>query len=109
MTHPLIERKLELLMLDKSRMEPITRPGEHPPCFDSQRAYEDWLEACDQAAKTGVPLPTRKTWPGEPNYCRECSPEHRNQMRKEGRCLFPSTIFVEDGEGEDSEIVGDEL
>ena len=86
--------------------KPITRDGEYPPCFHSLRSYQDWKEACQHAEGTGVSLTTRKTFPTEPNYCQECSPEHRNQMRKEGRCLFPNTIFISDGEGEDEELIG---
>ena len=101
----LVMRKLEMIAAGREG-EAITRSGEHPPCFESLHEYRAWLEACEFAASTGVPLPDRASWPGEPNYCRECSHEHRNAMRNAGRCLFPGTIFVVEGEGEDAEEVG---
>ena len=104
----LIMRKMEMLALGQSDSAPITRLGEHPPCFDSLESYRCWLDACDNADATGVPLPKRRHFPKEPNYCRECSREHRNEMRQQGRCLFPSTRFVEEGEGEETELVGEE-
>lgn len=103
----LIMRKLEMIAAGDTE-RPITRGREHPPCFDSREAYEEWLDACEAAAATGVPLPPRKSFPAEPNYCRECSRSHRNQMRNAGRCLFPKTRFVEEGEGIDAELVGEE-
>lgn len=101
----LIQRKL-LLISQGREGEPITQPGEHPPCFETTSDYEAWLDACEFAEKTGVPLPDRAIWSGEPNYCHECSNSHRNRMRNEGRCLFPYTIFVEEGKGEDMELIG---
>lgn len=101
----LVMRKLEMIA-NGQEGEPITRPGEHPPCFESTSEYQAWLDACDFADKTGVSLPVRVRWPGEPNYCYECSRGHRNSMRSSGRCLFPGTIFVIEGEGEDAEEVG---
>lgn len=84
--------------------EPITHPGEHPPCFESLRQFHDWLAAASR--DTGHPPPIRRQWQGEPNYCRDCTRPFRNTMRQEGRCLFPDTKFETFGEGEDEEVVG---
>jgi len=101
----LIARKLQMI-IDGCQFDPITQPGEFPPCFESLEQYHGWLDQKDEAAQIGVPIPDREEWPAEPNYCRDCSREHRNRMRNAARCLFPSTVFVEEGDGEDAEEVG---
>jgi hypothetical protein len=103
----LIQVKLELIVRGDEKNKRITGPGEHPPCFKSLRQYEAWKKAA--SADVGSPPPVRKDWPKEPNYCRDCMPDGprgRNQMRLEGKCLFPNTIFEEVGDGEEREIVG---
>ena len=102
--HPLIMRKMELIVESNPEVAKITGPGEHPPCFESLEQYHKWLEAVDP--ELGSPPPLRKDWPKEPNYCRDCNAAGRNEMRKQGRCLFPSTVFIEVGEGDDIEVVG---
>lgn len=104
MRRDLIMVKMELIARGEQKQKRITGPGEHPPCFESQRQYEAWREAAFKM--DGAPPPSRKDWPKEPNYCRDCTAAGRNQMRSEGKCLFPSTVFVEVGEGVDKEIVG---
>ena len=98
--------KLELIVEGKRKDEAITGgvTGMYPPCFESQRQYHDWIDAADP--ELGSQPPARKDWPREPNYCRDCSHEHRNLMRKEGLCLFPDTVFITVGEGVDEEVVG---
>ncbi len=96
--------KLQLMVLGQSRQKCITGPGEHPPCFESTNQYGKWLKAAEKM--DGSPPPSRRDWPKEPNYCRDCLPEHRNKMRNVGKCLFPSTIFIEVGEKEEKELVG---
>jgi hypothetical protein len=96
--------KLELMAQGLQKEKRITGPGEHPPCFTGNAQYEAWREAAFRM--DGAPPPVRKDWPKEPNYCRDCSPEGRNKMRKAGKCLFPSTVFIEVGAGEDREVVG---
>jgi hypothetical protein len=94
------------MIVQRQEHEPITRPdaGEHPPCFGSVDEYEAWLAAASK--ETGHPPPARRQWPGEPNYCRDCTSLFRNLMRQDGRCLFPRTRFEIFGEGEDEEVVG---
>lgn len=104
--HPLIERKLAMIVEGRDG-DPIVGPGEHPPCFDTVKSYHDWLEALENTKQIGVPVPPRKKWPGEPNYCYDCSNEHRNRMRAAGRCLFPSTMFIA-GKDDPDELVGSE-
>jgi len=103
--HPAIMRKLELIVLGKQRDEAITvDTRQFPPCFESKRQYENWIDAVDP--EMGSQPPARRDWPKEPNYCRDCNSCYRNQMRQQSRCLFPDTVFVTVGEGEDEEIVG---
>ena len=103
----LIDRKLNLIATGRSG-EPITREDEYPPCFKDLSQYRAWLDSVRNAEQTGVQLPERKAWSGEPNYCQDCSPDYRTRMRNDGRCLFPYTIFVEEGEDIDVELIGTE-
>lgn len=96
--------KLELIVAGKAKEKRITGPGEYPPCFESLLQYTNWKKAAEKM--DGAPPPVRRDWPKEPNYCRDCTAGYRNKMRNEGRCLFPSTIFVEVGEKDEKEIVG---
>ena len=104
--HPMIFRKMDMIVGGKGqRNKPITAgPRMFPPCFESRTQYSAWLDMADP--EFGVEPPTRKDWPGEPNYCRDCTSVHRNEMRKEGLCLFPDTVFVTVGADVDEEIVG---
>jgi hypothetical protein len=101
--HPVIMRKLELI-IDGREDQPITPYGQCPPCFESVAQFRSWIEASDP--ELGAAPPLRRDWPSEPNYCRDCTKEHRNEMRANGRCLFPRTRFIEVGSGEDAEVVG---
>ncbi len=96
--------KLLLLAEDQAKEKRITGPGEYPPCFESLLQYHNWQDAAEKVE--GAPPPVRRDWPKEPNYCRDCTAGYRNRMRDEGRCLFPSTIFVEVGEKDELETVG---
>lgn len=96
--------KLELIVSNQTKAKRITGPGEFPPCFESLYQYQRWHKAAERM--DGSPPPVRKDWPHEPNYCRDCMANHRNKMRKQNRCLFPGTVFVEVGEGDEKEIVG---
>jgi hypothetical protein len=98
-------RKLELIVEGREKDEAITVGTKTPPpCFESSRQYEAWLDAADP--ELGSQPPTRKDWPLEPNYCRDCNPTDRAIYRAEGRCLFPDTVFITVGDGEDEELVG---
>lgn len=104
-THPLILRKLNLIIEGGEKTEAITVGiNAYPPCFESRRQYEAWLSAADP--ETGSQPPSRRDWPKEPNYCRDCNAQGRNEMRLAGRCLFPDTVFIEVGEDLDVETVG---
>jgi len=102
--NPVIMHKLKLIVDGKQKTEAITGGAMHPPCFESRRQYHDWLDAADP--ELGSQPPARRDWPHEPNYCRDCSAEHRNRMRGEMLCLFPETVFITVGEGVDEEVVG---
>ncbi len=104
-THPLVLRKLELIVEGREKDEAITVGTKvYPPCFESFIQYEAWLDAADP--DVGSQPPVRKDWPKEPNYCRDCGSRGRNEMRLAGRCLFPDTVFIESGTGEDAELIG---
>ncbi|KKN76172.1 hypothetical protein LCGC14_0373670 [marine sediment metagenome] len=100
----LMMAKLELIAAGSSKEKRITGPGEYPPCYNNLFQYMQWQQAAQKLE--GAPPPVRKDWPKEPNYCRDCTAGYRNRMRDEGRCLFPSTIFVEVGEKDELETVG---
>lgn len=99
----LIQRKLEMIV-SGSQSFAITMHGDYPPCFESTSQYEAWVDASDP--ETGAKPPPRPDWPGEPNYCRDCNAGYHREMRKQNRCLFPETVFVTSGEGEDEEVIG---
>jgi len=101
--HPAIMRKLELIV-SGSKTEAITSPRLPPPCFESRMQYENWLDAVDP--EVGSQPPARRDFPAEPNYCRDCNGCARNLMRNTGRCLFPDTVFITVGDGDDEEVVG---
>ena len=99
----MIQRKLEMISLGMQN-EPICWGKMYPPCFESLEQYRGWMDASDP--ELGSKPPPRTDWPGEPNYCRDCSPRLHREMRKQNRCLFPSTTFITSGEGEDEELIG---
>lgn len=103
MSDDLLNRKLKMILESKQRFA-ITRQGAYPPCFDGLEQYESWLSSSDP--EMGSKPPPRTGWPGEPNYCRDCNPEYHKKMRRQKRCLFPSTKFVVSGKGEDEEVIG---
>ena len=99
----MIQRKLEMIV-DGRQCDPICHGRMYPPCFESLEQYQGWLDASDP--ELGSKPPPRTDWPGEPNYCRDCTPWLHKEMREQDRCLFPSTVFVLSGEGEDEELIG---
>jgi hypothetical protein len=96
-------RKLELIV-EGGQAEPIMVGALYPPCFESLTQYRAWVDSTDP--ELGSEPPPRKDWPGEPNYCRDCNRGNRNNMRQAGRCLFPDTVFITVGTGQDEEVVG---
>lgn len=91
-----------ILAAGSEEAEQITSLAEPPPCFDGRDQFKGWLRLAAVA-----PPPRRKDFPAEPNYCRDCTPEHQDEMKKQGRCLFPMVRFqiIKDHEG-DEEVVG---
>ena len=96
-------RKLELIV-EGGQGESITVGVLYPPCFESLEQYHAWVDSTDP--EMGSEPPPRKDWPGEPNYCRDCNRGYSIKMRVARRCLFPDTVFIAVGAGEDEEIVG---
>lgn len=98
-------RKLTIIVEGREKFDSITvGQGLYPPCFESKRQFDAWLESADP--ELGSQPPARKDFPLEPNYCRDCNAKDRNKYRTTGRCLFPDTRFVTIGEGEDQEVIG---
>lgn len=61
-----------------------------PKCFDSDAQWDEWNRRRREARENV-------------SYCRDCLPERRENMVKEGRCEFPAVAFVIAREGD---IVG---
>ena len=53
-----------------------------PACFDSETQWSDYQR---EAKASG--------WPAD-RFCRDCSPEYRNQMIRAARCAHPETVFI---------------
>ena len=61
---------------------PFKLPTKRPACFDTQREWEKYHTLAIISGSSSF------------NYCTDCTPEHRDQMKREGRCKFPGTTFV---------------
>lgn len=60
------------------------------PCFESARQWREYSVAFDMAQKqAGAPVRRRCVDP-----CRDCTPEYRDGMHQQKRCLHPETVFV---------------
>ena len=60
-----------------------------PLCFPSAEVYGRWREITRGNNMS----------PGADGYCADCTPEYQAQMRAQGRCEFPDTVFVADVDG----------
>jgi len=60
---------------------PVIR--DYPACFDSGAEYGRWV----QMARHSPPTPGH-------SYCEDCTIEYQTNMIKQGRCGFPSTLFI---------------
>lgn len=60
-----------------------------PLCFSSPRVFELWLRA-----DMSLPLANRCE-----NFCTDCLPSYKVQMKREGRCEHPETVFDIEREG----------
>lgn len=70
----------------KDRLFEATAPV-HPACFTLTQ-YRSWNEAA--AARYGSPGPS--------DYCTDCQPGFKAQMKAAGRCEHPETTFELDAE-----------
>ena len=61
---------------------PLRLPVAAPPCFASQSDWEIYRKLANYSAGDGF------------KYCTDCAPEYQREMRKQGRCKFPKTAFV---------------
>lgn len=55
----------------------------HPDCFNNAIEYRQYVWLMRQSDS-----------PTDHGYCLDCSPEHKAQMLREGRCEHPETRFV---------------
>jgi len=60
---------------------PVIR--DYPACFDSGAEYGRWV----QMARHSPPTPGH-------SYCEDCTIEYQTAMIPQGRCGFPSTLFI---------------
>lgn len=107
-----LRRDLDNRGIDIDRLPRKTAEGGSPPCFDhADSDYEAWLSS---ASLLGAIVPYRFDMPAEPNYCFDCTPEHKRRAVAAGTCLFPNTKFEkrqtvvqdDDGKGIEIELVG---
>lgn len=66
-----------------------------PPCFDSEQQFVQWVQLASTARTNGKSAMI--------GYCRDCTPEYAERMRREKRCIQPQVVFAEE---EDGEVVG---
>jgi hypothetical protein len=64
-------------------------PIKAPPCFDSQTLWETY--------RVGAMLTPSRSHEGL-TYCTDCTPEHKAKMERQGRCKYPGTVFVMNGD-----------
>ena len=76
----------------RSRLVPM--PTQAPPCFASQKEWNTYKFICDwQANQSGSGAGSKRMIPKSFTYCVDCTPEYRDEMKRQGRCRFPGTVF----------------
>lgn len=90
-TQRILKRKAVMRAVETDETSPILKPGEYPPCFKERIAYRKWLELEEEA-----PIPARKLFPMEPNYCHDCALHKegelmttKHELMAEGLCIHP--------------------
>jgi hypothetical protein len=58
-----------------------------PPCFQSLKQYEVWREL----ARMSRP---------HSGICTDCTPEHKFEMERQGKCDYPQVVFKVNKEGD---------
>lgn len=81
---------------DKLTKRGVTRPT--PKCFTDRQWKEYEVHSLDTPSNTN-----RK---GYANPCMDCTPEHKREMRAEGRCDHPETVFIVRKGREENDIEG---
>lgn len=79
---PAISRRFAALV-EAGMCSPIA-----PSCFESQAAWEAYAVAFELANQNN------KGGRYEVEFCRDCTPGHRQRMLEAGRCEHPETVFV---------------
>lgn len=59
----------------------------YPPCFESEADYLDWRARLRDTAPEAITSRSVICW--------DCTPQHKQEMLSEGRCLHPNTRFVQ--------------
>ena len=90
-----------------------TVEGDAPPCYTEFGVpFHAWLSS---ASLLGATVPFRYDMPAEPNYCWDCTVNHKRAAMAAGVCRFPNTRFektqtvIRDNEGKkiiEVEVVG---
>lgn len=69
----------------------FTEEGGAPPCFTEFGVpFHAWLASASMLDAT---VPFRYDMPAEPNYCWDCTVEHKRKSTAAGVCRFPNTRF----------------
>lgn len=63
-----------------------------PRCFETREQWIEYQRLWQSSYRSVKPMP-------KVNICRDCTPEHRDKMIDEGRCVHPETVFVIDNDG----------
>jgi hypothetical protein len=60
-------------------------PYEAPRCFSSHQKWREYVAAC---------MISRKEESGIISHCRDCTPEYKAAMMRDGLCDHPETVFI---------------
>lgn len=56
--------------------------AEKPPCFNSEREYEQWKALLVRSGENGVTI------------CDDCTKDYQEQMKAEGRCFTVKRVTI---------------
>lgn len=98
-----LRRRLSNIGVRYEKLTRKTLDGQAPACFNFAGAdYDAWLTAASLTSD----VPHRYDMPGEPNYCRDCTPEFRGRAIAAGKCQFSNVLFETVRSNGEKETVG---
>lgn len=62
--------------------KPLRLPMKAPACYKNQKEWDMYREVANYSAGDGF------------TFCTDCTPEHKADMMRQGRCKFVNTAFV---------------